>query len=288
MPRSSSWCSATSSTRCGIPPVSAPSPGLFTVVWRSTHLLSRVTGPTEAAGPLALLVTALAWTWLLVLGWALIYWAHMPEGFHLMSSLRRETSPDFGTAVYLSMVSLATLGFGDIVPVDPLLRIAVPLQALVGFVLLTAAIAWALGLYPALNRRRALARRLSMLASADTVTVVESGEPSVATEILSSLPTTLASTEMDLMQYGETYFFREKDPQMSLAATVSYTLELVAAGERSPVAEVRHAAAMLDQAATGLAKQLDGEFLHTGGASAQIFRAFAEDHDHPAQGSASG
>ena len=261
---------------------------LFAFVWRSTKVVSRVTGPTEVAGPLALLVTALAWTSLLVLGWALIYWVHLPEGFHLTSPLRGEASPDFVTAVYLSMVSLATLGFGDIVPADSHLRIAVPLQALVGFVLLTAAISWALGLYPALNRRRTLARRLSMMASADTLKVVESGEPSFATEILHSLSTTLASTEMDLMQYGETYFFREKDREMSLAATLSYTLELVAAGVRSPVAEVRHAAAMLDQAATGVAKQLDGEFLHTGGAPAQVFKAFAEDHGHPPLGSASG
>ncbi len=43
-------------------------------------------------------------------------------------------------AVCLSIVTPATLGFGGIVPGGPWLRIAVPVQALIGAVLLTAAV----------------------------------------------------------------------------------------------------------------------------------------------------
>jgi hypothetical protein len=63
-------------------------------------------------------------------------------------------------ALYLSTVAMSTLGFGDIVPVDGWLRLVVPVQALVGFLLLTAAVSWVLQVYPAPARRRVLAVRL--------------------------------------------------------------------------------------------------------------------------------
>ena len=64
--------------------------------------------------------------------------------------------------VYVSMVAVATLGLGDILSATPLLRIVVPLEALVGFVLLTAGISWVLQPYPELIRRRAAREPLAL------------------------------------------------------------------------------------------------------------------------------
>ncbi|MFF8942469.1 potassium channel family protein [Streptomyces sp. NPDC014864] len=71
-----------------------------------------------------------------------------------------------GRSVYLSLVTVATLGLGDIAPSADWLRIVAPLEAMVGFVLLTATVSWILGIYPALARRRALALRISQLRRA--------------------------------------------------------------------------------------------------------------------------
>ncbi|MDQ3306941.1 MAG: ion channel [Actinomycetota bacterium] len=111
---------------------------LFVLVRRLTKLVDRRRRSTELAGPLALLVTAAVWTWLLILGFALIYLPHMPEGFTFASGLSSSSSSDLLASVYLSLVALASLGLGDIRPDDLLLRLVVPFEALLGFLLLTA------------------------------------------------------------------------------------------------------------------------------------------------------
>ena len=52
---------------------------------------------------------------------------------------------------------------GDGAPLTTRLRILAPLQALVGFANFTAAISWLFSIYPALARRRHLAREISLL-----------------------------------------------------------------------------------------------------------------------------
>lgn len=161
---------------------------LFTWTWRTSNAFSaRLNRSTELAGPLGLLATVAVWTTLIVLGWTLIYLPHMPQGFFFFAPLQPATSSDWLASVYLSMVAVATLGFGDIVPADPFLRLATPLQPMVGFILLTAAISWVLQIYPALAQRRTLAQRLAMLASTGADTVAASGEPSVAYQMLDAV-----------------------------------------------------------------------------------------------------
>jgi len=256
---------------------------LFKLVWRTSKRLGRSGDGTQMSGPLGILVTVLAWTALLVAGWTLVYLPHMPEGFYFGSSLNPGASSDLVASLYLSMVAVTTLGFGDILPADPVLRILTPLQALIGFVLLTAGISWILQVYPALIRRRALAKRLSLMAATDTTHVVTSAESSVATQLLDSVSEALTLVEMDLLQYGETYYFREGDGRMSLAAGLPYVVELAAAGSRSSTEEVRHSAAMLREALESLAERLDRSFLGTGGALREVLDAFSVDHQHGAR-----
>jgi hypothetical protein len=82
------------------------------------------------------------WTVLIVLGWTLVYWPHISHGFSYAEGLQPTVRTDFLDALYLSLVMVATLGLGDIVPDDGWLRIVAPLQALVGFALLTALVSW--------------------------------------------------------------------------------------------------------------------------------------------------
>ncbi len=251
---------------------------LFALTWRVGRLRNRGSRSTEVAGPLGLLVTLVVWTLLMVVGFALVYVARMPEGFFYGSSLEPLDSSGPLAALYLSFVALTTLGLGDIQPATPLLRMAVPTEALLGFLLLTAGISWILQLYPALTRRRALARRLTTMARHRTVEVVETGEASIAVQHLESVRGELASVEIDLLQYGESYYFRETQADVSLAASLPYVAELVAAGERSSSFEVQQAAALLSDGLAELLALLRRGFLGDAGDDDATLQAFARDH----------
>lgn len=245
---------------------------VFAGVWSLTR-----GGRGEISGPTGLLAVALTWTGLVVLGWTLIYLPHMPDRFYFGSSLHPAASHDLVASLYLSLVSVATLGFGDIVPSHAALRLTVPLQALIGFVLLTAVISWVLQVYPALSRRRAVARQLSILAETDTIDYVTTGDVSVVAQLLQDLVDGLISVRMDLLQYGETYYFREGDATLSLAANLPYALDLVAAGKASECPDVRHLAAMLELAVGDLAVGL-AAYVGEQETVPATLEAFAADH----------
>jgi hypothetical protein len=246
---------------------------LFVLVWWLTGRRR-----TEVAGPLGILLVVGVWAAIIVAGFTLIYLPHMPEGFNFGSSLQPARSSDLVESVYLSLVTVGTLGYGDITPAYPALRMLAPLQALMGFVLFTAAISWVLQVYPALSRRRALAKRLSIMAETDTVGLMTTGDPSVVTQLLHSLVDDLLTVRVDLLQYGETYYFAEVEPDLSLAANLPYALDLVAAGKQSDSPDVRHHAAMLGQATENIASSLT-EYVD-GATPREVLHAFAEDHGH--------
>lgn len=79
------------------------------------------------------------------------------------------------------------------------------LQTLLGFALLTAVISWLLQVYPALGRRRALARQLSIMAATGTVDFVREGQANVVVQLLQGLVDHLSTAPVDLVQYGESY-----------------------------------------------------------------------------------
>jgi hypothetical protein len=245
---------------------------LFALVWRVTRQWR-----TEIAGPLGLLTVVLTWAVMIVAGWTLVYLPHMPDGFYFGGPPHPGDSSDLVASVYLSLVAVATLGFGDIVPAYPALRLVVPLQALVGFVLFTAAISWILQVYPALVRRRGLAKRLRLLADNDTVAYAVTGDPGTVAQLLQSVTEELLAVRMELLQYGETYYFREGDPSISLAANLPYALDLAHAGKQSGSLDVRHAAAVLEGTVTSTAESLD-DYVRTGGSVTDVLAAFAEDH----------
>jgi hypothetical protein len=245
---------------------------LFALVWRVTRQWR-----TELAGPLGLLTVVLAWASMIVAGWTLVYLPHMPDGFHFGGPPYPGDSSDLVASVYLSLVAVATLGFGDIIPAYPALRLVVPLQALIGFVLFTAAISWVLQVYPALVRRRGLAKRLSLLAQNDTVDYVTSGDPGTVAQLLQSVTEELLAVRMELLQYGETYYFREGDPSISLAANLPYALDLAHAGRHIDSVDVRHAAAVLEGAVASTAESL-ADYVGTSGSVTEILDAFARDH----------
>jgi hypothetical protein len=253
---------------------------VMAAVWRAGRPRRDRHRVSVLAGPLAMVFVVCTWVALIVLGWTLIYWPHLAGGFFISEALREPARGGLLDALYLSMVTVATLGFGDIVPTQEWLRIAVPVQALLGFVLLTATVTWGLQIYPALTRRRALAIRLSLLARADAVRVLTEQDVAMTAPLLESLATDLVQVRVDLTQYAETYYFRDGESAASLAANLGTTAQLATAAAGSPRADVRFTGHLLALALEDFAELLDQQFLRVGGPLPHILHAYAADHGH--------
>lgn len=192
------------------------------------------------AGPTILISVVLVWGLMLALGWALVFWPHLPEAFRFASPLDPSEEQGFGTALYFSLFTFTTLGLGDITPTNLILRVLVGVEAALGFALLTAAISWLLSIYPVLARRRALAQRVSLLQQAQE----ESGQnpvdldPIHSAPLLAELTAGLAQVRVDLVQSGITYYFDDDEDASALPAILPIMLRLGEEGmqERRPAA----------------------------------------------------
>jgi hypothetical protein len=145
------------------------------------------------------------WAALVVLGGALVYWPQIPEGVSYGTGLEPAQRGDFTDALYVSLVTTTTLGFGDIVPTAAWLRVVTPLQALIGFTLLTAAVSWVLQIYPALNRRRTMALRLTSLQRSSLHDAVRKSDSVLLAVLLEDLAGQVTQASVDFTQYAETY-----------------------------------------------------------------------------------
>ena len=247
-------------------------------VWRLGRRGRRERWLGHFTGPLAMGVVALAWLVLLQVGFALVYLPHLPEAFVYGTGVRPDERGGFVDAMYLSAVTLATLGFGDIVPTTTFLRILVPAEALVGFALLTAAVSWGLQIYPALTRRRSLAVRLAQLRRAPTLELLRSVTSPIAAALLLEVADRMAGLRADLTQYAETYYFRDHDDEASLPAMSGVALDLAEEARNSPDADVRYAGRLLQIAIEDYLAVVDDNFLTLGGSVREISAAYAEDH----------
>lgn len=250
---------------------------LLSSTWRVARWIGGPVRLGELAGPLGLVAVMATWGWGAVLGGALIYWPHI-DRFSYATGLDPVARADFLDALYLSLTTMSTLGFGDIVPTEGWLRVATPAQALLGFSLLTAAVTWVLQVYPALNRRRTLATRLTSLHGSGFRTALEHADSAMPAILLSDLAGQVAQMRVDLTQYAETYYFRSQDARSSLPATLPFALDLVAAGRCGARADVRLAATHLACAVEDLADHLRREFLRTDGDADEVLAAYARDH----------
>ncbi len=256
------------------------SPRLMAGTWRLAHRFGRDGAPTPLAGPFAVLSVILTWGGGVVLAWSLVYLPHMPDGFSFGSSLDPGSRSSVLDALYLSLVTSATLGLGDIVPVEPVLRVLVPLEALVGFLVLTAVVTWSLQIHPVLGRRRAFAARLAALAPED---VTLDPDDSASASLVHELAGQVSQVRADLAHYGETYVFRDAEVAMSLPAQIGVAQRVAEQACHSPRRSVVAAGAALGHALDGLAEVVRPLLPRPGEAegTADVLAAWSEDHGHP-------
>ncbi|MEV0238007.1 potassium channel family protein [Nonomuraea sp. NPDC050786] len=245
-------------------------------LWRLAQHVRARRRVVGLVGPLAMVTVVGTWAAFIILGWAIVYWPHMPESFTFVPGSKAAQQPALLDSVYLSLVTVATLGLGDIAPAEGWLRLVSPLEALVGFVLLTATVTWVLEIYPALARRRVLAVRLALLQRADAS--VQQLDSALGATLLESLATEVARVRIDFTQYAEAYYFHDGEDHSSLAATIGYADDLAERGKAAQRPDVRLTGDLLAGALKDLAAILDQRFLHTGGTPTEVFTAYAVDH----------
>ncbi|MCZ4602806.1 potassium channel family protein [Streptomyces sp. Lzd4kr] len=249
---------------------------VMTVLWRLARRIRARGRVVGLVGPLAMVTVVGMWAGTVVIGWAVVYWPHMPEAFTFSPGSEAAQEPALLDSLYLSLVTVATLGLGDIAPAEGWLRLVSPLEALVGFALLTATVSWVLEIYPALTRRRVLAIRLALLRDADPAT--GQLDSTAGALLLDSLATEVVRVRIDFTQYAEAYYFHDGDDHSSLAAMVGFAAALAQRGQTARRPEVRLAGSLLAGALADLAAILDQRFLHTGGPPEAVFTAYATDH----------
>ncbi|MEX1081077.1 MAG: potassium channel family protein [Halofilum sp. (in: g-proteobacteria)] len=233
------------------------------------------------AGPAAMPAVMLSWALLLTFGWTLIFWARMPGGFALEPELAAATDSAFADAFYLSMVTLSTLGYGDVTPTEGYLRLLAPVESALGFILLTASISWVLSIYPPLTRQRALAHQVSVLQEAEARTGLHtfSRAPETAERALATFCAQIAVVRSDLMQFPVTYFFYDPDGRSALPLALPHLLDLAESAQQSETEGLRLQGTELQLLLCDLAETLCIRLLDLPTTDArEILTAYAHDH----------
>ena len=254
-------------------------PQVMRLVWWVLRAFRSDRRIASLTGPLGIALVVFTWGAMAVGGWAMMYLPQMADGFAYGTELNPADRNPVLDALYVSLVTIGTLGMGDIVPTSPFLRVIVPLEALFGFMLLTAAVSWVLQIYPALHRRRVVALNLSTLRQARRANP-DLDVDSIPTDVLTGLAGAIVEARNDFTQYGATYYFRDVEADASLASSLDYAAQLAreAAGSARP--QTRLAGALIAAAVESLARLLNQEFLRLEGDTDAVIRAYATDHRH--------
>ena len=249
---------------------------VLTGVWK----LSKATGHRmgSAVGPAAMVAVICLWVALQGVGWALVYYPHVPEGFLYSSGVNPAKHADFVEALYVSFMTLSTVGYGDVVATDPWLRIASPFEALAGFALLTAALTWFTQIYPPLSRRRSLALELKSLADVGYDAALHQVDPIIVTRALDTVAGEVDKVRIDFTQHIEGFYFPESNPDLSLARQLPYALRLRDAAMARDEVAVRLSARQLSVALEQLGTEIKSDFVGTGDDPGEVFAAYAAEH----------
>jgi hypothetical protein len=141
---------------------------LSNVVQRSSWLFMRRAGLLVSpklryrifsfAAPLLISITFIFWIGVEIIGFGLIYTAGMVGG-HGNFQGGMDLHPLL-RGLYLSSVTLPTLGFGDITPITWFYQMVAAIEALFGFALMTLSLSYILNIYRVIQQFRVLAAEL--------------------------------------------------------------------------------------------------------------------------------
>jgi len=209
-----------------------------TVGWLARHLPGGGSTIGLLAGPIGYVAVVATWAALLALGWALVFLPQLPEGFHFDSGLDPARHSGFPDALYVSLVNLTSLGYGDISPSSSLLRVLGPVETMFGLGLLTASISWLISIYNSISRRDSLAHEVHLAKESEERLgeKLADADPELLEALLASFAEQLIRCRRDLIHFPIIHYFRTEDEQRALAGLLPFLASLVeeASGEDRP------------------------------------------------------
>jgi hypothetical protein len=190
------------------------------------------------AGPLSYAAVVATWAALLAVGWALVFLPQLPDGFTFGPGLDPAEHTGFLDALYISLVNLTSLGYGDISPASPGLKLLGPVETMFGLGLLTASISWLISIYGAISRRDSLAHEVHLAKEAEERLgeKLADADPELLEALLASFAEQLIRARRDLIHFPIVHYFRTEDEERALAGLLPFLGSLVdeAGGEERP------------------------------------------------------
>ena len=233
------------------------------------------------AGPVSYIAVIATWTALLAVGWALVFLPQLPQGFTFDPGLNPADHSSFPDALYVSLVNLTSLGYGDISPASDLLRLLGPIETLFGLGLLTASISWLISIYTAISRRDSLAHEVHLAKQAEERLgeKLADADPELLEALLASFAEQLIRTRRDLIHFPIIHYFRTEDEERALAGLLPFLSSLVeeASGEGRPHS-LRMRAEILRLAIDDFAATLRSRLLMPGETTDATLRHYQSDH----------
>jgi hypothetical protein len=233
------------------------------------------------AGPLSYIAVVATWTTLLVFGWALIWMPQLPQGFSFDHGLNPAEHAGFLDALYLSLVNITSLGYGDISPASAAMRVLGPVETLFGLGLLTASISWLISIYSAISRRDSFAHEVHLTKQAEDQLgeKLAEADPGLLEAMLASFTQQLIAARRDLIHFPITHYFRTEDEERALSGLLPFLSDLVVeAGGTDRPHHVKVRAEMLRLAIDDFATTLRTRLQIPGETTDATLRHYHEDH----------
>lgn len=233
------------------------------------------------SGPLSYLAVIATWAALLAVGWALIFLPQMPHGFHFDPGLDPSRHSGFLDALYVSLVNLTSLGYGDISPAASFLRILGPVETLFGLGLLTASISWLLSIYSAISRRDSLAHEVHLVKQTEERLgeKLADGDPELLETLLAGFAEQLIRVRRDLIHFPIVHYFRTEDEERALAGLLPFLGSLAdEAAEESRPHSLRVRAEILRMAIDDFAETLRRRLRMPGETTEETLDHYQSDH----------
>ncbi|HET7417886.1 MAG TPA: potassium channel family protein [Solirubrobacterales bacterium] len=233
------------------------------------------------AGPLSYIAVVGTWAALLAVGWALVFLPHMPQGFNFNPGLDPAAHSGFLDALYVSLVNLTSLGYGDISPASSLLRLLGPIETMFGLGLLTASISWLISIYNSISRRDSLAHEVALAKQSEERLgeKLADADPQLLETMLASFAEQLIRARRDIIHFPIVHYFRTEDEERALAGLLPFLGSLAdEAGEEDRPHSLRVRAEILRLAIDDFAETLRRRLRMPGESTDETLRHYQSDH----------
>lgn len=250
------------------------------VAWLARHL-PRSGTMGLLAGPLSYVAVVATWAALLALGWALVFWPQLPDGFNFDPALNPAEHAGFFDALYVSLVNLTSLGYGDISPATPLLRVLGPVETIFGLGLLTASISWLISIYGAISRRDSLAHEVHLAKETEERLgeKLADADPALLESLLANYSEQLIRARRDVIHFPITHYFRTEDEERALAGLLPFLSSLAAeAGEEDRPHSLRVRAEILQMTIDDFAETLRKRLRMPGETTDDTLQHYQDEH----------